>query len=250
VSRNQAIRLPLNKRLIEGLEPSDARYYIHDSRQPALTLAVHPSGERSFVFLPKFQGRARRLTIGNFPATTVEGARDKVKQYLAAIARGDDPFEAKAEERKRATVGELWQKYLDYARAHCKPATWKKYETLYGYHLAKRKNKPAATLTKADVSSWHVRIAEARTRKRKTDENQRAVYQANRCLALLRMTHEQRRPVRIHPDARGHRSRSRQDSVPLGRVRNGDSPNWVESLATGNCITMDAARGCEPGVAG
>lgn len=183
---NRPIKLALNKRLIEGLEPKSTRYYITDTRQPGLTLAVHPSGERSFVFLRKFQGQARRLTIGKFPAVSVAGARDKAKQYLAAIAKGEDPFQQKAAENKRATVGQLCEKYIEHTKAHLKPATWSKYETLYRQHLSKLKNRPATKLTKDDVSAWHLKIAEARTRGRKTDKDKRAVYQANRCLSLLR----------------------------------------------------------------
>lgn len=63
-------------------------------------------------------GRVRRLTIGRHGSPwTPELARDKAKQLLGVVAKGDDPAAEKQEARKALTVGELCERYLADAEA-------------------------------------------------------------------------------------------------------------------------------------
>jgi integrase len=170
---NQPIKLALSKRVIEGLEPTAGRYYVHDVRQPGLTLAVHPSGEKSFVFLKKFRGRSRRLTLGKFPQLTLENARKLTAGHLASIARDEDPFADRRERRQASTVGELWDQYLrEHVEPHCRPTTKINYKFAWK-HLEHWRGRKANDLTISEVRAWHVKLGSE------------SPYIANRSLVLL-----------------------------------------------------------------
>lgn len=167
------MKLQLNKRLVEGLEPSADRYYIHDARQPGLSVAVHPSGEKSFVFLKKLHGRSRRLTIGKFPQVTVEIARKKAQQFVADIARGGDPFQERAEKRHADTLGGRWQSFLDdHVIPHCRPTTAQGYRYAW-QHLEQWQNRKIHDIAEDEIRRWHVKLG------------QESPYAANRALTLL-----------------------------------------------------------------
>ena len=50
-------------------------YTVWDMRQAGLGVRVRPSGHQSFVYCPKGEGRARRITLGSAALTSVEEAR-------------------------------------------------------------------------------------------------------------------------------------------------------------------------------
>lgn len=112
--------------MIRALKPKEKRYEIWESRGFGLRIA--PSGEKSFVFLYRFQGKARRLTLGQYPGMSLTKAHAEHIEARQLIERGTDPgakkIEAKKIEREAFTVADLIEEYLQkWARPRKK--TWR-----------------------------------------------------------------------------------------------------------------------------
>jgi integrase len=92
----------LTAKRIEKAEPTLARQEIPDGLLVGLYLVVQPkpSGAKSFAVRYRYAGRPRKLTLGAFPAITLEAARDIGGKALRAAAEGRDP----ATEKQAAKV--------------------------------------------------------------------------------------------------------------------------------------------------
>ena len=93
--------------------PSSGQAEYFDKGYPGLALRVSYAGGRSFVFFYRLGGKLRRLTLGQFPATTLADARETWRTAREDVAAGRDP--AKSRNRTRAatnfnTVAEEWLK--------------------------------------------------------------------------------------------------------------------------------------------
>ena len=73
---------PMQKRItsarqVETLPPSDMRQELRDGEVKGLILRITPAGDKSWSVLYSRQpdGKKRRITIGPFPAVTLEKAR-------------------------------------------------------------------------------------------------------------------------------------------------------------------------------
>src|SRR5579863_6471001 len=92
----------LTAKRIESAEPTLARREIPDGLLVGLYLVIQPkpSGAKSFAVRYRHAGRPRKLTLGAFPAITLEAARDIGGKALRAAAEGRDP----ATEKQAAKV--------------------------------------------------------------------------------------------------------------------------------------------------
>lgn len=92
----------LTKSVVDALRPAERDYFVWDAMLPGFGIRVHPNGRMAFVL--KFQlggrtangGRARRLTIGDFPSLTVDQARRLATEARAKVLRGVDPVDERA----------------------------------------------------------------------------------------------------------------------------------------------------------
>jgi integrase len=102
--------------------PEAGQAFLRDDAIKGFALRVIATGAKSFVFEGRIKGRMRRVTIGRYPDLSVALARQKALEIRAAVARGDDPAEARMMERHESTFGALVERYLrDYALPHKKP---------------------------------------------------------------------------------------------------------------------------------
>src|SRR5258706_13466282 len=76
----------LTVRRIETVQPSSSRQEIPDGLLVGLYLVVQPSGAKSFAVRYRYAGQPRKLTLGAFPAITLEAARDIGGKALRAAA--------------------------------------------------------------------------------------------------------------------------------------------------------------------
>lgn len=82
----------LTKRLIDTLKtekPSGVRVY--DSELPGFLVDVFPSGKKTFSVRFGTRDRRRFLRVGRYGIITVDQAREKARQILAAHELGQDP---------------------------------------------------------------------------------------------------------------------------------------------------------------
>jgi len=114
-----------------------------------------------------------RITIGRYPALSLDEARATAFGIRHEIALGHDPKRALSEERRQPTVGDLGHLYLEnYARPRKK--SWREDERLLRSYFSPIETLQASECSRETVSKWHQRLG--------SDHGQ---YQANRCLALL-----------------------------------------------------------------
>lgn len=103
---------------VRKIKPREKRFELTDGQ--GLTLLVLPSGTKSWVLRYQFHGKARRLTIGQYPALSLAEARNKATETRNDIQRNIDPAQKKEEETHARIntptfidiINELWAKEL------------------------------------------------------------------------------------------------------------------------------------------
>jgi len=98
------------------------------------------------------------MTLGSLGTLTISQARDRAREILGDIAKGEDPSSERSKLRAELTISELGSKYL--AERKIKPLTKTNYEALLrlyiGPHLGQRK---ISALTRSDVLSFYRKVA-------------------------------------------------------------------------------------------
>jgi integrase len=161
-TKDRAINL--TKRAIEGLPtPREGkRVAYHDTRVPGLGVMVQPNGNKIFFWFRKLRGRRTWKTLGEFPALTVENARDKAQEINASVARwrasdyvGPSPLERP---HRDLTLNEVIEDYcVKRLGAHaknperaCKGVRWSRDK-----YLSNWKNRPLGSITRKQVRDLH-----------------------------------------------------------------------------------------------
>ncbi|MCW5568188.1 MAG: tyrosine-type recombinase/integrase [Dokdonella sp.] len=82
-------REPLTRRSVESAKPTGKLYRLRDATVPGLVLRVSATGSRSWAIV---WGRGQEKAFGDFPAVTLDGARDAARRLLAEIAEHGAPL--------------------------------------------------------------------------------------------------------------------------------------------------------------
>ncbi len=115
-TRDKAI---LTHRGVEALRPDVAAYRIPDLQCPGLAVRVAPSGLKTWDVAYRIRGAGigRRLSLGPFPAISLEAARERTSILTRAAKAGRDLIAeektAKVAAEGRTTVGQLIEVYLN-----------------------------------------------------------------------------------------------------------------------------------------
>ncbi len=110
-------------RSIQALKPRLERYEAWEDNGKGFGLRVGTSGKKTFVYVYRHGGRARRMTLGTYPYTTLAGAHEKhARARRIHKEENRDPGEelqAKVREEAHAeTIAQLADIYLE---KHAKP---------------------------------------------------------------------------------------------------------------------------------
>jgi integrase len=165
----------LTQRVVDAAKPAKSgQIFIRDSELSGFALRITESGAKSFIWESRIRGRARRITIGAYPALSVLLARNKAIKIRAAIAEGRDPSLEREAQRREPILGDLADAYME---RHAKPRkrSWKRDAQMIEGYLSKWKNRRLSDIGQDDVARLHDSLGK---------ENGR--YAANRTLALLR----------------------------------------------------------------
>lgn len=86
----------LTKKIIDSSAPSDKRYDLWDSQVSGFGVRIGTSGVKTFLVRYRADGGGRNaprryVTVGRYGALSVEQARKKAQQLLAAATVGEDP---------------------------------------------------------------------------------------------------------------------------------------------------------------
>ena len=102
---------------IAALKPKSERYEVWEDGRTGLGVRVTPKGRRSFVHMYRFDGKARRMTLGTYPVVGLASARVKHASAKEQLSKGIDPgaqqIERKRAERNAETVADLIEEYLE-----------------------------------------------------------------------------------------------------------------------------------------
>ncbi|ABL01157.1 tyrosine-type recombinase/integrase [Pelobacter propionicus] len=125
---NTSRKFPFTKKAIEALpahdpaSPSREMEYA-DIECIGLHLRVSKNGRRFFQHRYRYLGRKMCLSLGEFPAVSVQDARSRVAEHKALLARDKDPAAERGKVRADLTFEEFsTQHYLPHAKAH--KQTW------------------------------------------------------------------------------------------------------------------------------
>lgn len=153
--------------------PKGGRAYAYDTKMNGLALAVTPTGCRTFYRSGRIDGRYVRVTIGRFPACTVEQARRQVQTLDGEIGAGVNPQERKRAARAELTFRAVFAEYLaDYAKP--KKKSWRQDVQQYERYLTPLALHRVSAITKVEVRKLHASIGRKHGR-----------HAANRALALV-----------------------------------------------------------------
>lgn len=174
-------KLAFSKRRLEELgAPARGRTDYHDTKAPGLCLTVTEKGAKTFSLYRRVDGQPARIKIGRFPETSVEQARKQAVELNAALARGEDPREARR--RPEPTLGALFEYWMEH---HSKPRkrTWREDVSRWGQFLKRWEARKLASIRPSEVQALHTRVGKAN-----------GIYRANRVLEQLRAMY------RVAPD--------------------------------------------------
>ena len=128
------------------------RYEVWDT-EPGFGLRIAPSGRKSFIYLYRFEGKPRRMTLGVFPRMSLAGAREAVASAVLRLEKGADPAAEKIAARKSFRDAESFAELV--------------HEWIERYAKPKRKNwKDAQRQLELDaIPAWGKRKAKSITRR-------------------------------------------------------------------------------------
>ncbi len=131
----------LTAKSVEQFKPGRTRIEVPDALLAGFYLIVQPSGAKSWSVRYRHAGKPRKLTIGKYPALSLNDARDAALEALRAVAKGGDPGHAK-QEAKRAVVDradrDLFRSVVaDFIARHAKPhnRSWQHVQWLFEKHV-------------------------------------------------------------------------------------------------------------------
>ncbi len=145
---------------IDKLTAGEARREIADAGMPGLRLIIQPkpSDTKSWCVRYRYAGRPRKLTLGTYPVVDLVKARERAKDALETLERGEDPAVDKkiakaAQHTPKAdqdSLGVLVRRWLN---SHVIPNTrsWRETARLLGLHVAPGETPPTSLPLFRDV---------------------------------------------------------------------------------------------------
>jgi len=102
---------------VKALRPRETRYTEWEPGSGGFGVRVAPTARKSWVWLYRYEGAARRMTLGSYPTMTLAGARKAWGEAQAKLAEGEDPgaavVEGRATERSADTVRQMVASYVE-----------------------------------------------------------------------------------------------------------------------------------------
>lgn len=161
-----------------------------DNSTTGLGIRIYESGKKSFVLSYRSRTGSRRkrlMVLGPVGVLTLDQARSLAISHLATIRQGVDPAEARKRSESNVTIATLFDHFLNnYAKVHKK--SWKDDERRLRSHIPKQwLSRSPTEITRTGIQSLHQQLGE------------RAPYEANRLLALLRVVFNECRRAGLLP---------------------------------------------------
>ena len=165
----------LTKRIVDSLEPGSKERIVFDEELKGFGLRITPTGRKTFIVQYRAGGRCRRVKVGQMGSVTPDQARKQAQSILGAVARGENPAEEIARDRKAPRVRDLAARYLrEHVERQLKPGTQREYRhCLKTYILPQIGSFRVADVSRTDIVEIHASM-------------HAKPYQANRVLEVAR----------------------------------------------------------------
>lgn len=158
----------ITKRVVDAIKADGSDFYIFDTDLTGFGIRVRPTGGMTYIARYRAgSGRGapvRRVTIAKVGKVTPEQARERARDILADVVKGQDPAKAKAETKKALTFAQLAAAFLVHVQAKKKPNTYSQYaHMLNAYAIPELGTRKAAAVDAADVASLHLKLEGKKT---------------------------------------------------------------------------------------
>lgn len=138
--------------------PTTDRDTYTDTVETALRLRVGKTGIKAFILFRKVSGKPILVTLGRYPAMTIDQARTEARKQLGLMVVGIDPNKAKKAERvKGVTLGQCLEDYLS-THTSLADSTQKSYQAIVNNHLTDWRDKPLKNIDRDMVALRHKKI--------------------------------------------------------------------------------------------
>lgn len=166
-------------RSIQSLKPQGKRYIAWEDNGKGLGLRISPKGKKTFIYMYRFGGVARMMTLGDYPKMSLSAANMAHSQAANDLKHGKDPGAAQVNlrkaEREAETIKELVDEYIE-KWAKPRKRTWRKDHLILEKDiLPEWKRRKAKDISRRDVVLLLDKILK-----------REAPIQANRTLAVIR----------------------------------------------------------------
>lgn len=184
------MKTKITKSLIEGTKAADGSdLIIWDTILSGFFAVIRPSGRRSFYAIYRLRNhKQQKVKLGDFPAMTVEAAREKYKELTGQAFDGLDPVAIIRERAmdaddlsKSAKVRDLYNKYMAEHAIHKKASSVQNDTGYWNNHILPYiGDKLVRRVTRGDISYIHNTVAQKKNRK-----GELMTVTANRVLEVL-----------------------------------------------------------------
>jgi integrase len=140
-------------------EPGKRAAYL-DAKTPGLQIRVTETGSKTFSVYRRMKGgQPERVTLGRFPAMSIEQARKLAARVNAEIEEGANPAQVKRVKRGEMTFAELFKEYGD--RHGSKKRSWSTDQSMYSCHLQSLAPMKLSAIRREDISRIMSKIEKA-----------------------------------------------------------------------------------------
>lgn len=146
----------LTDKFVRSLKTEKDREDYWDASLPGFILRVYRDGKKNYeVIYRTVAGRRGRVRVGDATLLSLADARDRARELLLQIQKGDDPSQRKKDFRASRTFQELSLTYLDlHCKPHLRPRSISDIEyTLRSELLPAWSHRKASDISRADVIS-------------------------------------------------------------------------------------------------
>ncbi len=164
----------LTKRRVESFEVRAKSYFEWDSEIKGFGIRIMSSGTKTYQVQYRKGGRTRRASIGRHGNITAEQARNRAREVMGELSKGENPVEYISQHRRAPTVSALCQRFFeDHVRERCKPSTQREYRRAIDLFIAPAIGSfKTVDVERRDIAELHHKFRDK-------------PYQANRTLGVL-----------------------------------------------------------------
>jgi len=147
----------------------------HDKKVKGLTLRITEKGVKSFVVRQRVNGKAVMITLGRYPAMTIEQARKSAMDTLNSCSSGINPNDEKHNNKINSVKLEsVFNDYLSSRGSNLKEKTISDYKSIFNSIFKDWSKKEILSISRNMVEVKHKNIGK------------KSIYRANAAMRLLR----------------------------------------------------------------